>query len=180
MKNILLLCFISLCMATELFAQKENKLNFGIKGGMNRIHIKGYESNGQKTGFIGTTIYGALFTKFNIGSTTFLETEILFTWVNDWHFIEVPFHIKQMLNKKVGIFLGPKLDFAADRLDSTKQSKSDILGLSMEVGTQYNFSKRIFAEGRYSIGLSQQFRDESFDINNGKRNNLRFGFGFRF
>jgi Outer membrane protein beta-barrel domain len=180
MKKIFLLVLTSICLAVQLYAQTEKKICFGIKGGLNHTVINGYETNGDKTGFIGTTVYGAFFAETHIGSTTFLVTELLFSWVNDWHFIEVPFHIKQMLNHKLGVFLGPKLDFAADKFDNSKKSKSGFCGLSIETGTQFNFTKRIFAEGRYSIGLSEQFRDESFDINDGKRNNFRLGVGFRF
>jgi hypothetical protein len=167
-------------MAIQLSAQKEKKKSFGIKGGLNHAVINGYETNGDKTGFIATTVYGAFFAETQIGSTTFLVNELLFSWVNDWHFIEIPFHIKQMLNPKLGVFLGPKLDFAADKFDNSKESKSDFCGISIETGVHFNFAKRIFAEGRYSIGLSKQFRDESFDINDGKRNNFRVGVGFRF
>lgn len=180
MKKIFLLALTYICLAVQLNAQKEKKTSFGIKGGLNHTVINGYETNGNKTGFTGTTVYGAFFAETHIDSTTFLAYELLFTWVNDWHFIEIPFHIKQMLNPRLGVFLGPKLDFAADKFDNSKESKSGFCGVSLETGAQFNFAKRIFAEGRYSIGLSKQFRDESFDINDGKRNNFRLGVGFRF
>ena len=167
-------------ITVQLAAQKEKKTTFGIKAGYNHTVINGYETNGDKTGFIGSTIYGGFFAEKHLGPTTFLKSELLFAWVNDWHFIEIPVHIRQMLNSKVSLFIGPKLDFTANKLDKTKNDKSGFIGLSFEAGAQYNFTKRIFAEGRYSLGLSSQFKDESFDINEGKRNNLRFGVGFRF
>lgn len=181
MKKIFFLVLTSiLCLFVQLSAQTAKKTRFGVKGGLNHTVINGYETNGDKTGFTGSTVYGAFFAETHIGSTTFLVNELLFSWVNDWHFIEIPVHIKQMLNPKLSVFLGPKLDFASDKFDNSKESKSDFCGISIETGAQYNFTKRIFLEGRYSIGVSKQFRDESFDINEGKRNNLRFGVGFRF
>lgn len=180
MTRILLVLVTSLNLLGQINAQTNKKSHFGIKGGLNHTVINGFETNGTKTGFTGTSVYGAFFVETQIGSTTFLVNELLFSWTNDWHFIEIPIHIKQMLNTRWSVFLGPKLDFAADKFDKTKADKSDLCGVSVEAGTQFNFSKRIFAEGRYSIGLSKQFKDESFDINDGKRNNLRFGFGFRF
>mgnify|MGYP001578107750 FL=1 len=180
MKKIFLLFLTSLCLFIQLSAQTTKKTRFGIKGGWNHTVIHGYETNGDKTGFIGGTIYGSLFAETHIGPSTFFINELLFSWTNDWHFIEVPLYIKQMLNRKLGVFLGPKLDLAADKFDNSKGSKSGFCGVSLETGTQFNFTNRIFAEGRYSFSLSKQFRDESFDINDGKRNNFRIGAGFRF
>jgi len=180
MKKIFFLVFTVIFFVCHAFAQKERKIDFGLKGGFNHTVINGYETNGTKTGFVGSSIYGALFTEIHIGPTTFLGSELLFSWTNNWHFIEVPFHIKQMLNKRVSLFLGPKIDFAADKLDPAKESKSGTCGVSIEAGTQFNIINRLFIEGRYSFGLSNQFQDEFFDINDGSRNNLRFGVGFRF
>lgn len=106
--------------------------------------------------------------------------ELLFSWVNNRHFIEATIHLKQMLNDRTAVFPGPKLDITADRFASQKRSKSGFAGISIGTGAQYHFSKHLFAEGRYSIGLSKQFRDVFFDINDGRRNDLRFGVGFRF
>lgn len=180
MKKLFFLVLTSLCLFVRLSAQKEKRTRFGIKGGFNHTVINGYETNGSKTGFIGGSIYGALFTETHIGANSFLANELLFSWTNDWHFIEVPIYIKQMLNSRWAVFLGPKLDLAADKFDKRKESKSGFCGVSVETGVQFNFMKQLFAEGRYSIGLSKQFRDESFDINDGKRNNFRIGAGFRF
>jgi hypothetical protein len=180
MKKIFFLALTSACIFLQLSAQTEKKIQFGIKGGYNHTVINGNETNAVKTGFIGSSVYGAFFAETHIGSSTFLVNEWLFSWTNDWHFVEIPFHVRQMLNSKLSVFLGPKLDLAADKFDNTKNSKSGFCGVSIETGAQFNFTKRIFVEGRYSIGLSKQFNDESFDINDGKRNNLRFGAGFRF
>ena len=180
MKKILILALAGLLFCSSLFAQKEKKSWFGIKGGFNHTVINGVETDGDKTGFVGSTLYGGLFTENHIGATTLLMNELMFSWVNDWHFIEATIHLKQMLSNRVAVFLGPKLDFAADNFDRQKQSKSGFTGISLETGAQYFFTKQIFAEGRYSIGLSRQFNDQFFDINDGRRNNLRFGIGFRF
>lgn len=180
MKKVIYLGLMAIGMTLQASAQTEKKTHFGIKGGFNHTVINGVETDGDKTGFTGSSVYGALFTETHIGPTTLLVNELLFSWANDWHFIEAPIHIKQMLNSKLSVFLGPKLDFTADKFDGRKADKSGFCGVSMEIGAHFNFTKRIFAEGRYSIGLSKQFKDESFDINDGKRNNLRFGVGIWF
>ena len=165
----------------KLQAQVEkNKFRFGIKGGYNHTVINGLETNGAKTGFVGSTIYGSLFVEKEIAGNEFFNTGFIFSWVNDWHFIEIPFHLRQMLNKQISIFGGLKLDLAADKFDKSKESTSKFLGISAEVGGQYNFSNHLFAESEYSIGISKSFNDSFFDINNGRRNNFRIGVGYIF
>ena len=165
----------------EPHAQSEkNKIIFGIKGGYNHTVINGYETNGAKTGFIGSTIYGSLFGERGIGENKFLSAELTYSWVNDWNFLEMPVHFRQMLNRQISIFAGPKLDVAADKFDKTKESTSRLLGISAEAGAQYDLSRHLFGEVKYSVGVTRNFNDTFFDINNGRRDNFRFGAGYRF
>ena len=104
----------------------------------------------------------------------------MFSWVNDWHLVEMPFHFRHMLNKKISIFAGPKVDLAADRFDKTEESKSKLLGLSAEAGVQYDLHRHFFVEAKYSAGITKSINEAEFDINNGRRNNFRVGAGYRF
>jgi hypothetical protein len=158
----------------------KNKIIFGIKGGYNHTVINGYEANGGKTGFVGSTIYGSLFGERGIGENKFLGAELTFSWVNDWNFLEMPVRLRQMLNRQISIFAGPKLDLAADKFDKTKESESRLLCISAEAGAQYDFSRHLFGEVKYSVGVTRNFNDTPFDINNGRRNNFRLGAGYRF
>jgi len=172
---------ILLVLLLESHAQSgKNKIIFGIKGGYNHTVINGYETNGAKTGFIGSTIYGSLFGEKGLGENKFLGAGLTFSWVNDWNFLEMPVHLRQMLNRQISIFAGPKLDVAADKFDKAKESGSRLLGISAELGAQYDFSRHLIAEVKYSIGVTRNFNDAGFDINNGRRDNFRFGAGYRF
>ena len=181
MKKSLIVVIVLLGVSWKLQAQIEiNKLTFSFKGGYNHTVINGYETNGIKTGFTGSTIYGAFVIEKGITESKFFNTALLFSWVNDWHFLEIPFHYRQKLNRKTSIFAGPKVDLAADKFDKTKESTSKLLGISAEIGAQYNFSMHVFAETEYSIGISRSFNDTSFDINSGRRDNFRIGIGYYF
>ena len=181
MKKKLFATITLLVLFFEPHAQSEkNKFIFGIKGGYNHTVISGHETNGGKTGFVGSTIYGSLFGERGIGENKFLGAELTFSWVNDWNFLEMPIHLRQMLNRQISIFAGPKLDLAADKFDKTKESDSRLLGISAEAGAQYDFSRHLFGEVKYSVGVTRNFNDAPFDINNGIRNNFRFGAGYRF
>lgn len=157
----------------------KNKFVFGIKGGFNHTVINGYETNGAKTGFIGSTIYGSLFSERSIGENKFLSAELTYSWVNDWNFVEIPIHFRQMLNRQISIFAGPKLDVAIDKIDKTKVCTSRLLGIYAEAGAQYDLSRHLFGEVKYSIGVTGSFNDVFFDINNGRRDNFRIGAGYR-
>ena len=181
MEKLFFVTIMLLALCFKLQAQVENnKFTFGIKGGYNHTIINGLETSGAKTGFVGSTMYGTLFVEKGIALNKFLNTGITFSWVNDWNFIEVPFHFRQMLNRQISIFTGPKLDLAADNFDKRKESTSRFLGVSAEIGGQYNFASHLFAESAYSIGISKSFNDLFFDINNGRRDNFRIGAGYRF
>lgn len=182
MKKILLLVLVGICIVIQLSAQTEKQINFGVKVGSNHTVINGYETNGDKIAFIGSSVYSAIYAEMLIGTTTYLNSELVFSFtnINDWSCLEIPFHIRQLLNSKASLFMGPKLDLVAGKLNQSANYKSIFCGLSFESGAQYNFVNHIFIEGRYSIGISKQFANESFDINDGKRNTLRFGLGYRF
>lgn len=181
MKKLFFAIITLLLLFFESHAQSEtNKIMFGIKGGYNHTVINGYQTTGEKTGFIGSSVYGSLFGESKLGENNFLGVELMFSWVNDWHFVEMPFHFRQMLNKKISIFAGPKLDIAADRFDKTKVSKSKLFGVSAEAGVQYDLIRHLFAEAKYSAGITRSFSETEFDINNGRRNNFRIGAGYRF
>lgn len=181
MKKLNLLIITSFSFWSLLQAQTERKTVFGIKGGLNHSRVHGFETNGKKTGYIGTELYGSLFASTRIDATTFFDTGLLFSYTNDYHFIEIPVHIKLMLAKKINLFLGPKLDIVADNLVQNNEGyRFHTFGVSLETGTEFYFTKRLFADFRYSIGLTKQINDLFLDINNAKRNTLRLGAGFRF
>lgn len=180
MKKTFFLFLTSVLLAVQLDAQADKKIRFGIKAGLNHSVINGYETNGTKTGYIGTEVYSSLFADVVIAATTYFETELLFSFTDDAHFIEVPFHIKQQLSKRFNLFLGPKLDFSIDNQTQKYWNDFKRVGISVDAGCQFAFLKRFFVEARYSKGLTKQIYDTFFDINDGKRNTFRIGAGIRF
>lgn len=78
MRKTFILVIAGLLFCNALSAQKERKSWFGIKGGFNHTVINGVETDGDKTGFVGSTLYGGLFTEHPIGATTLLMNELIF------------------------------------------------------------------------------------------------------
>ena len=155
---------------------------FGFKGGYNRSIVKGSETTGAKTGYIGTELYGSFFADTELSDKINFENELLVSWTDDYHFVEVPLHIKYKLTPKWSAFAGPKLDIIADNDNDPFESRHKFrnFGVSGELGAQYTFTTRFFVETRYSRSFITQITDLLLDINNGKRNTFRVGAGIKF
>lgn len=154
---------------------------FGFKGGFNRSHIKGVETDGDRTGYIGGELYGAFFGDTRLNETLSLGYEFLFSWTDDYHFVEIPLHLKYNFYDKWSAFAGPKLDILVDNDgDAGGNYQFKTFGVSAELGVQYNITRAFFAETRYAKSFTEQVTDFVLDINNGKRNTFRIGLGIRF
>lgn len=162
--------------------QHEKKTVFGFKGGINRSVVNGIEPDGTKTGYVGIELYGSFFADTELLDKWNLENEILFSYTDDYHFIEIPLHMKYGFHKNWFALAGPKLDFIADNDNDPFESNYRFknFGVSGEVGIQYHFVKRFLVEMRYSKSFTRQIDDLALDIFEGKRNTLRFGLGIKF
>ncbi|MBX2895580.1 MAG: porin family protein [Cyclobacteriaceae bacterium] len=160
-------------------AQNEKKLTpFGLKAGLNRSVINGKELDGTATGFIGLELYVSFFIENELNKKWRFENEILFSFTDDYHFIEIPLRLKYLIHKKIFLTAGPKLDFVLNNDDEIYDFNN--FGVSVEMGMQYELTKRIISEFRYSHGLLPQINDFALDIYDGKRNTIRLGLGYRF
>jgi len=179
--NILFL--LLLLNSTVFFAQNDNKTVFGVKGGLNLSYVLGSELDGELTRYSGTELYVSLFSDTELNENWNLENELLFSYTDDYHFLEIPLHLKYKFEKKWAVFLGPKLDFILDNDNDYFESQNyrfKNFGVSLELGTQYNFNKTFFIEIRFSKGLTEQIDDLVLEVLNSKRNTLRIGLGVRF
>ena len=181
MKKIVILSFVILNYL-NISAQTTSQTSFGFKGGFNKSIVDGKEPDGTKTGYIGYELYGSFFADTELNKTLNLENEILFSYTDDYHFIEIPVHLKYRIKQKWFVLAGPKLDFIADNDNDDFEAgyRFKNFGVSGELGLQYHFSKRFFAETRYSRSFTSQIDDLVLDIYNGKRHTFRIGLGIKF
>ena len=160
-------------------AQHDKKLTpFGLKAGLNRSVVNGKELDGTATGFIGLELYVSFFIDNELNKKWRFENEILFSFTDDYHFIEIPLRMKYQIHKKIILTAGPKLDFILNNDDGIYDFNN--FGVSVEMGMQYELTKRIISEFRYSLGLFPQINDFVLDIYDGRRNTIRLGLGYRF
>jgi hypothetical protein len=191
MKHLLLFFALSLFLSsngqdTKITAStKDHKRTItwiGFKGGFNRSHIVGRELDGDKTGYVGGELYGGFFAETMLSKRINIETELLFSWTDDYHFIELPVHLELTFGPKWSIFAGPKLDYIVDNDKNALESeyKFKKFGVSADLGVQYNITRIFFAEIRHSRGFTEQVTNTFLEIYNGKRNTSRIGLGICF
>lgn len=159
-------------------AQSKRLTTFGLKGGFNGSIITGEELTGAATGFIGFEAYVSLLMDTELNQKWRFENELLFSFTDDYHFLEIPLRLKYPIHPRVLLAAGPKLDLALNNDDAIYDFNT--VGVSVEAGIQYDLTKRILAEMRYAHGLLPQINDFALDIYNGTRNTFRLGIGYRF
>jgi hypothetical protein len=110
--------------------------------------VNGHEQDGTKTGYRGTELYGSFFSDIRLMKLISLENELLFSWTDDYHFIEFPIHLKYHFTTKWKAFAGPKLDFIADNDNEPFESRYKFrnFGVSGELGLQYYFTGHFFTD----------------------------------
>lgn len=183
MKSIILFVILILSFP-DLVAQTNHNTYFGLKGGLNRSNIEGKDLDNSFTGFTGTELYGSFFADTELSRNWRLENELLFSWTDEYHFIEIPIHIKRRILENWFFFLGPKFDFLLENSNDggyfEAGYKFNNFSVSADAGIQYYFGSRFLAEARYSRGFIAQVDDLILDIYEGKRHTLRLGLGVMF
>lgn len=171
--------FLLISISLTVTAQHDKKLTpFGLKAGLNRSVIIGKELDGTATGFVGVELYASFFIDNELNKKWRLENEVLFSFTDDYHFIEIPIRLKYQVYKRILLAVGPKLDFVLSNDDEIYDFNK--FGISVEMGVQYELTKRLISEFRYSVGLLPLINDFALDIYDGRRNTLRLGLGYRF
>lgn len=166
----------------NMYSQTAKPTYFGAKFGYNNSNMSGKDSNGEASGYLGNEFYVGFFTDTQVKPKFHLQTELIYSFTEDYNFVEIPITIKYNIYKKIQIFIGPKLDFLLDNDEDTSESNYIYrnFGYSVDFGAQYPISNRFFAEVRYSFGFTEQLtRDIQLDINDATRNTFRIGVGYK-
>ena len=181
MKKLLLIvfsiCFLQALQAQELNTKTKRETTFGIKSGfISSSYTNSVSLNKPR----GVGFYGGLFSETRFNKKWSFQNEVNFTITEGNIFIEIPLFLKYHINDKWSVFMGPKMDFLVT--DSSRhyfgEGNYKTLGISAEIGVQYNLSEKLFIEGRYSHSFTNQLEYKKFDTR--KRKTLRIGLGFKF
>jgi hypothetical protein len=156
------------------------RISLGFKGGLNKSTINATDNDGSKSGYTGLELYGGFFADTRLTSKFNLGTELLFSFTESFHFIELPLHLKYTINEKWNAMAGPKLDFIADGSWDYQEDKFKRFGVSAEIGSQYRLNQLFFVELKYANGLTPQINSRWMSFYDGRRNTIRLGLGLNF
>jgi hypothetical protein len=153
---------------------------FGFKAGFNRSQISGRDSDQKNTGYIGGELYAGFFSETTLNKRLGLGSELLFSWTDDYHFVEIPLLLKYRVATRWSLFAGPKLELLVDNDNNDDRYQFNNAGVAAEGGLQFKFGRSFIAEVRHSRSFIRQVDDLFLDINAGRRNTTRIGIGIMF
>jgi len=181
MKKLLLSIGIFFLFVLSLQAQEDNsfiknKTRFGVKGGFNYNYLYSPESENLS----GSDVYIGFFSETRFSKKWSFQSELIYSTSSSHRFIEIPLLLKYHVNKKWSFFTGPSLSFPiTDR--NVEGRAVEPLGLSVVLGTQYNFTKNFFIEGIVNLALTNQINATHNNPSSSFfRNTFRIGIGYKF
>lgn len=177
-KSLFLILFL---ITSNSQSQEIRSTSFILKGGINRTEIVGVDQNGEETGLVGIQIFGGILLETKIRNNLFIEEGLIFSYTDDYHYLEIPVELKIKMEENLLIKFGPKLDFILDNIEENSTFYYfKPFGVSANIGLEYNLNKSFLVDLNYSKGFVEQVNYKILDINNGKRNVIRLGLGFKF
>ena len=174
MKKVLFVAVMALLSLGKVNAQETS---YGVIAGFHNLTIS-VSGEVNRISTDGSGYYVGFFADFNVGEKFNIQPEIHFAsaYKNGEAANEliIPIMAKYYISDEFYVQAGPQLDFIVD--DSEGVNK---FGLGLGFGAGYDFSEKVFASARYSLGLTNRFQDAPSGISS-KFNTFQIGFGYRF
>ena len=112
----------------------------------------------ETTGMLGYHFYEGGFMNARLSNTTQFQYGVLNVNVENFQIVEVPFIFKQNLGNKFKAFFGAKVNLVSDTGFRTLQlsdNQGSEMGVSLEMGLQYDVNDNFMLEMRYSLPVKQ-------------------------
>ncbi|MFC6268834.1 PorT family protein [Frigoriflavimonas asaccharolytica] len=155
--------------------QTEKYWKFGLKGGLNQSNIRALDNMGDKSGYIGTELYGGFVSEYHFDDSNAIQGSTIVSYTQAVTIIEIPIYYKYKLKKDFSIFAGPKLNYIPDPQGNSFYFFPNRLGISADIGVDYQILNNFFVEGSFSKGFTEQINQNALEYYNGKRDVLRLG-----
>lgn len=147
----------------------------GIKGGINRSVVNAIDNFGEKSGYIGTELYGGIVFQRKIANQSFMQVSALVSYTDDVTFIELPIYYRYNIYNKISVFAGPKLNYIPDVQYNNFNYFRKRLGVNIDIGTDYQIIKNLYFEASFSKAFTKQYDNTALDFYYSKRNVYRIG-----
>lgn len=127
---------------------QNDKLNLGIKGGLNKTFFNvdqqglGYYSTSE-TGY-----YGGLWMEFPINAFLALQPEVSYIAVGDFNFLNVPLYAKYEVVHKLYLMAGPSVNYFFDFFTNK-------LRIGAEISSSYDLTHFLDAHVKFALGFDE-------------------------
>jgi opacity protein-like surface antigen len=156
------------------------ELQWGFKAGYSEGDIAAVDTiDGDLSGVLEASFYMGFYVTKPMDARWAIRSEFLYSSIENNHIIQVPIQAQYSVLNNLSVFVGPNINYIF-LLDEISDIVDKRVGLGIDGGIEYHFSKTFFAEARYNYGLTHQFNDPELDYKDGRYSSLRFGIGVRF
>lgn len=177
---------ISICICLLFMVQKYNSqietdvkdFRIGMKGGLNRSVVNATDDVGEKSGYIGTELYGGFVVQKRLTSRSFIQASALISYTDDVTFIELPIYYRYNIYNKISVFGGLKLQYIPDVQYNNFNYFRKRLGINADLGADYQIIKNLYFEASFSKAFTKQYDNIALDYYYSKRNVYRIGFTY--
>lgn len=174
MKKILFLVFLG--VSFHGFSQD---VKYGIRGGYSISNLD-FDTTPTLTNKHRNSFYIGFFGDVRLSKTVSLVPELQFSAegakVEVWNldYIQAPIFLKFRLSEKVRFGVGPQVGLKINKVDDGVKN----MGYSAVAGIEYKLSHMLFADVRYTYGITNVFDDTlPFEA---KNTNIQIGIGYQF
>ena len=164
--NKLAFLIMTLLTITQIsFAQ--SNLRFGIKGGVNYANFTNTEI---KTDAI-TNYHAGLLVEISLFDNLAIQPELLYSTIgasydnlteeikNELGYISIPIMAKFNLSETLFLEAGPQGSFLLSKKDEVNIEEYNTFDFAANVGLGVKITNNLFANARYSVGLTEIARD---------------------
>ncbi len=188
MKKLILIAALLMISVSAAFAQP----SYGVKLGLNGANVS------KMDGDMKFSLYGGVFAEWKLGNVVAISPELIYSRQGSQekfdgdkyrarlNYLNLPVMVKLYLtmDNSLSLDLGPQFGYLLNAKAWAKEDGNTATGdmegmndfdVSFGAGLTYNFGK-VFAQGRYNIGLTNAFKG-----GDGERNGvIQIGLGYRF
>jgi len=138
-------------------------------------------SNAQKEKKTDLTFKDGVFTSSillnkKISDKLSFETGLDAAYNLDANSLQVPFHFKYKINKKLNVFAGPEVYYSSNT--GFYLPKSSVFGASAQLGVQYDFTENAYAKLFYLYNFTTKNNTNLGLLNNKSVLNFKVGYKF--
>ncbi len=170
-----------LIFSTNISAQPDNRVKYGLKGGINfDSYSAKVATSGTEVGGDSAASYYSLIAEVKMSEFDFLNVNATYAITSNVNLIQVPLHYRKILYKRWSAFAGPQFDFIVndDLIDLDEDVLLKKYSFTLAAGLQKDFGEHWFFELRYSRGITNILEDLGNNLEELKINEFRFGIGY--